>query len=167
MLSHTKTNLQQMWSSISDHRNGVGFYADPLGKPSLLAHWRGLVEFSLSSVTLAPKQTTEEGLAAARAASPSPPSSSSSPDWDGDGVTVRRKKDYWACFFGGDFLSYEIEVCELRPATIGGSGTRGLSRSFVDRLLYYPRASPPHSWPSAVIPDERGGNATSTYCKHS
>lgn len=74
-----------MWNSLSDHRNGLGFYADPLGKPSLLTHWRGLVEFSYSTVSLSPKQTTEEGLAAA-----SSPSSSDddSTEWDGDGVKV-------------------------------------------------------------------------------
>eukprot|EP00903_Cladosiphon_okamuranus_P006494 g6351.t3 len=83
------TNVpSEMWSSFSNHCDGDGFYADPLGKPSVLTHWRGVMERTYASLSLAPKRTTEQGLAAAASAGAS---AADSPEWDGDGVKVADK----------------------------------------------------------------------------
>eukprot|EP00903_Cladosiphon_okamuranus_P006493 g6351.t2 len=86
------TNVpSEMWSSFSNHCDGDGFYADPLGKPSVLTHWRGVMERTYASLSLAPKRTTEQGLAAAASAGAS---AADSPEWDGDGVKVADKGGY-------------------------------------------------------------------------
>lgn len=69
-----------MWASLEDRRNGVGYFSDPMGKPSLLAYWRTLAEMSLSTTFLLSKQPTEEGLTAAM--------SSPTSAWGDDGVAV-------------------------------------------------------------------------------
>ena len=72
--------MKQMWSSLADHRDGVGFFADPIAKPSLFTYWRTLTEMSYSTLFLRYKRPTEEGFAAA--------SNSPSPAWGADGVRV-------------------------------------------------------------------------------
>eukprot|EP00903_Cladosiphon_okamuranus_P021162 g19438.t1 len=42
----------QFWGSIAKHRDGVGFFADPLGKASLLTYWQGLAESTFGIILL-------------------------------------------------------------------------------------------------------------------
>lgn len=74
--------MKKMWIGVSDHREGVGFFSDPIAKPSLFFYWRNLSESAYCSMFLRYKRPTEEGLAAS--------SNSPSPAWDADGVTVSR-----------------------------------------------------------------------------
>lgn len=78
-----------MWSSIADHREGVGFFADPIAKPSLFTYWWTLTEMSYSALFLRYKIPTEEGFAAA--------SNSPSPAWDADSVMVSRGLMWYGC----------------------------------------------------------------------
>ena len=74
------TYQQKMWQSFADHRDGVGFFADPLGKPSLLTYWQTLAELSYSTVFLHSKRPTGEGFSAA--------DNSPTAAWGDDGVKV-------------------------------------------------------------------------------
>lgn len=75
-------HAKKMWTSVAEHREGVEFFSDPIGKPSLFTYWRTLAEMSYSTLFLRSKRPTAEGFAAAN----NGPSS----DWSDDGVTVRR-----------------------------------------------------------------------------
>ena len=75
-------DTKQMWAGVADHREGVGFFSDPIAKPSLFTYWRTLSESAYSTLLLRYKRPTEEGFAAA--------SNSPSPAWDADGVVVSR-----------------------------------------------------------------------------
>ncbi|CAM9500507.1 unnamed protein product [Ascophyllum nodosum] len=75
-----------IWWSLADHRNGVGFFADPLGKPPLSTYWRTLAEFSYCSLFLHSKRPTGEGLSAA--------DNSPTAAWGEDGVRVRDRGSY-------------------------------------------------------------------------
>lgn len=66
--------VQQMLSGLVKHRNGVGYFADPLGKASLLTHWQSLVEFTYGVMRLRSKQPADLAFAAV--------------EDSGDGVTV-------------------------------------------------------------------------------
>ena len=67
--------MQQMLGGIAKHRDGVGYFSDPLGKPSLLTYWRTLVESAFGTVLLLPKRPADLALAAV--------------EDSGDGVTVK------------------------------------------------------------------------------
>lgn len=86
----TVTVPKKMWISVADHREGVGFFSDPIAKPSLFFYWRNLSESVYCSMFLRYKRPTEEGLAAS--------SNSPSPVWDADGVTV---------IDGGSFMEFK------------------------------------------------------------
>lgn len=51
--------MKRMWGSLSNHRDGVGYFSDPLGKASLLTYWQTLVESSFASLLLLPKRPTD------------------------------------------------------------------------------------------------------------
>lgn len=70
---------QRMWQGIKDHREGVGYFSDPIGKPTIWKYWGTLGRFSVGSLLNNEKQPTVEGLEAIKN-SPVPDS--------GDGVTV-------------------------------------------------------------------------------
>lgn len=71
-----------MWKSLADHRDAVGYFADPIRKPSLLKYWWTLAELQYSSVLTVSKRPTEEGFEAAK-------NSPTLQLWAGDGVEVR------------------------------------------------------------------------------
>eukprot|EP00752_Nemacystus_decipiens_P003850 g3542.t1 len=64
----------QMWGSVAKHRDGVGYFSDPLGKPSLLTYWQTLFESTCGAVLLLSKRPADLALAAV--------------EDSGDGVTV-------------------------------------------------------------------------------
>lgn len=53
-----------MWGSIAKHRDGVGYFSDPLGKPSLFAYWRDLLVFPCGPVFNLSKRPSDPALAA-------------------------------------------------------------------------------------------------------
>ena len=63
-----------MWGSVALHRDGVGYFSDPLGKPSLLTYWQTLLESTCGAVLLLSKRPADLALAAV--------------EDSGDGVTV-------------------------------------------------------------------------------
>ncbi|CAM9285864.1 unnamed protein product [Ectocarpus sp. 4 AP-2014] len=123
----------QLWRSVGDRRDGVGYYSDPLGKPSLLSHWRGLAEFTFGSITLLPKASTDEALAAARVTA----SSARGPaGWEGDGVAVMDTGSYL------EFLPPpEAQACGEGDTTSGNNHRVG--------VVIFPGALVP---PSAYAP---------------
>eukprot|EP00903_Cladosiphon_okamuranus_P006499 g6354.t2 len=50
--------------SVVNYRNGADYFADPLGKPSLLTYWGSLVEFSLDVLFLRFKRPADLAYAA-------------------------------------------------------------------------------------------------------
>lgn len=71
--------VQRMWQGIKDHREGAGYFSDPISKPSIWKYWGTLGSFTFGSLLALEKQPTAEGLEAIKN-SPGPDS--------GDGVTV-------------------------------------------------------------------------------
>lgn len=68
-----------MWQGIKHHREGVGYFSDPISKPSIWKYWGTLGHYTLNSLLNIENQPTVEGLEAIKN-SPVPGS--------GDGVTV-------------------------------------------------------------------------------
>lgn len=63
-----------MWASVADHRDGIGYFSDPLGKASLLSYWKGLVELTIGMLLLQSRRPADLAFAAVKDS--------------GDGVTV-------------------------------------------------------------------------------
>ncbi|CAM9500439.1 unnamed protein product [Ascophyllum nodosum] len=123
----------KMWKSFADRRDGVGFFADPLGKPSLSTYWRTLAELSYSLVFLLSKRPTGEGFSAA--------DNSPTVAWGDDGIKVRDRGSYL------EFIPSEGEhACEAMTADArsGSRWHRGsviiLPGGLVSPLAYAPLA---------------------------
>ncbi|CAM9222912.1 unnamed protein product [Scytosiphon promiscuus] len=88
---------KKMWGSLADRRNGVGYFADPLGKPSLLTYWTTLIGFSYTCVFSRPKRPTEDALlAAGERTLTKATTTAASTEWADDGVTIVDKGSYLA-----------------------------------------------------------------------
>ncbi|CAM9223043.1 unnamed protein product [Scytosiphon promiscuus] len=97
-LMYTTFNVpKQMWGSVAARRDGVGYFADPLGKPPLLTYWKTLLESSYTALLLWSKAPTRDALLAAGGQTAAEiAATAESTEWLDDGVTVVDKGSYIA-----------------------------------------------------------------------
>eukprot|EP00752_Nemacystus_decipiens_P003849 g3541.t1 len=112
----------KMWGSLEDHRNGVGYFSDPLGKPSLLTYWQGLAEVSYGTLFLLRRRPADLALAAVE-------------DSD-DGVVVVDRGNYLEFSPPGQQQEPEDAPAKDRPLV----GVVILPGMFVPPLAYAPLA---------------------------
>ncbi|CAM9500367.1 unnamed protein product [Ascophyllum nodosum] len=141
----------KMWQSFADHRDGVGFFADPLGKPSLLTYWQTLAELSYSTVFLHSKRPTGEGFSAA--------DNSPTAAWGDDGVKVRDRGSYLEFIPSEGGVTTDSGGGKDRPA----AGVIILPGALVSPLAYAPlaRTMAQKGYSSFVHTTDRIGWATS------